>query len=183
MKTFQVPKALHEALGETQTWFEAGVILVFTVLVTASIYIYQFDAKFSVPVWSQVIGFIIIADIVAGCVANFSKGTNSFYAARPKSRWNFIAIHFHLPLAAWLLGGDLSDSFVVWAFTIASAVVVNLLRGHSKQLFIAATLLCLGMTMTIQMNMPLWMTSTCLFFITKVMFSFAVEHYQKNVDD
>lgn len=176
MKTFNVHKQLHDVFGETQTWVEVLSTIVFAIFGTWFIFTL---ADISPSNWRAGVAMLIIADILAGCIANFSRGTNNYYSAKPKYRWLFIAVHVHIMAVAWLLSADFIQASIVWGYTIASAVLVNCLNGNSKQLFVAANLLSYGVLLLVYLSMPVWLFLTSLFFMVKVIFSFSVEHYAK----
>ncbi|AWY01592.1 hypothetical protein A8139_17690 [Marinomonas primoryensis] len=52
--------------------------------------------------------------VLAGCIANFSFGTNEFYSKRPKNRLIFISIHIHILVIAWLLSEPMGAALIVW---------------------------------------------------------------------
>ena len=179
MNDIRVPKVLKEVFGERQTKFEFALTLSFAVIGCIFIYSYLFPKNLNLSPILLILGFLLIGDILAGCAANFTRGTNNYYANRSKSRWVFICIHIHIIIVAWLLGGPLMESMKVWAFTIAATIVVNVLKGNKLQLFIAAILLSLGIFYVFALTMPAWFALTSLFFMIKVLFSFAVDHYPK----
>jgi len=173
----QVPKVFHEVFGESQTRLEVSLRLVFAVLGCCFLYAFHLPRNADVSGLFLILGFILIGDILAGCIANFTRGTNNYYANRLNSRWVFIAIHFHIIAIAWLLDGSLMKSAIVWGFTITSAIIVNLLNNNQHQLFIAANLVCLGILLISILDMPMLFMIVSLFFIIKVVLSFAVNHY------
>ncbi|GAA0356977.1 hypothetical protein GCM10009092_21510 [Bowmanella denitrificans] len=181
MRQLSMPKSLHEVFGQQQTLAEITIVLLFSLLGTCCIY-YQY-ALSATPVspWKLLLGLLIIADILAGFVANFSRGTNNYYAVRPTSRLVFIAIHLHLPLVAWLLQADIGAATLIWLVTILFALSVNALHRSSLQLFVAGALAGIGVLLVLLLNLPLWFTLVALFFMLKVMFSFAVDHYPHSV--
>ncbi|HAS8358733.1 hypothetical protein IOC44_22200 [Vibrio vulnificus] len=179
MAEIQVPKSLHDVFGERQTVFEIASVLAFAIAGTLLIYWQLYLPTFSELNWKTIVGFVVIADVLAGCVANFTKGTNQYYAARPSSRFTFIAIHFHIVAIAWLLESSLLNAWIVWGSTITAALIVNALKGHRLQLVVAANLLCYGLLLLIMLPMEPWFLACSLFFMLKVVFSFAVDHYTK----
>ncbi|MBF4260143.1 hypothetical protein EAY18_28200, partial [Vibrio anguillarum] len=78
---------------------------------------------------------------------------------------------------AWLLSAPLEYAFLIWAYTIISALVVNALKDNRIQLFISANLMCSGLLLLMFLPLPTWFLITSTFFLIKVMFSFAVDHY------
>lgn len=180
MKSFKVPASLNEVFGEQQTFIEVAVTLVTSLAACLIIYVSLYPSISDVSSWALIAGFILVWDVLAGCIANFTYGTNQYYAVREKSRWVFIAIHFHIIVIAWLLDGPLYLSVWIWAFTIASAIAVNLLKGHRLQLFVAANLVCIGLFLIFVLAMPVWFSLVSVFFLFKVVLSFAVDHYNNN---
>lgn len=179
MHDIRVPASLHEVLGERQSWPEVIAILTFAIVGTALIYgLYYTPAEMPAS-WRVITGFILIADVMAGCMANFSHGTNHFYGQRKQARLLFILIHVHILLIAWLLAAPLQPALIIWAYTIVAALLVNALHGHRLQLFAAANLLGYGILLLVGLQAPLWLLVSGLFFMLKVMFSFAVDHYAR----
>jgi len=179
MKYFKTPEFLFEVFGEKQSLLEISCTVLFALL--GSWIIYNV-AGIEFGHWKTVLAYILIADVLAGCIANFSLGTNEFYAKRPKSRLVFITIHIHILLIAWLLSEPMNTAFVVWAFTIASAFIVNALNGKSIQGFVAANLMCYGIFILIYLPLPTWFLMVSMFFMIKVLFSFSVNHFDKQIE-
>ncbi|MFT5594859.1 MAG: hypothetical protein ACI8SR_003259 [Oceanicoccus sp.] len=179
MKYFNVPVSLKEVFGEQQTFIEVFVTLVISLVTSLVIYLYLYPSN-NVSILALIVGFILVWDVLAGCIANFTYGTNQYYAVREKSRWVFIGIHFHIIAIAWLLDGPLGLSVGVWGFTIASAIAVNLLKDHKLQLFVAANFVFVGLVVIFTLAMPMWFSLVSVFFLFKVVLSFAVDHYKNN---
>lgn len=175
MKYFKTPKFLYEVLGKKQSVLEVLCTLLFALVGSAIIFL-EADASFSR--WQVIVAYLLIADVLAGCIANFTFGTNAFYANQPKNRLIFIAIHVHLIVIAWLLDEPIDIALLVWGYTIISAFIVNALKGKSIQSFIAANLLCYGLFLLIFLAIKPWFLMVSIFFMIKVMFSFAVDHYR-----
>lgn len=181
MTRLPMPKYLHEVLGESQSPVEIAVIVLFTLIATSTIFIFFAQTHSNVSHLSSIISFIIIADILAGFVANFTLGTNNYYATRPKQRLIFIAIHIHILVVAWLMKVNLLDAFWVWLFTISSAFLINHLYTHPLQRVIATCFVGMGLMLILSLHFPTWFTLTAVFFMMKVMFNFAIDHYQNTV--
>lgn len=178
MKYFKTPEFLFEVFGEKQSILEVSCTLVFALFGSWIIYSV---ADISLDNWKSIIAFLLIADVLAGCIANFSYGTNEFYAQRSKNRLIFIAIHVHILVIAWLLAEPMDSAVIIWGYTIVSAFIVNALKGKSIQSFIAANLMCYGIFLLIYLSLPLWFLMVSTFFMIKVLFSFAVNHFANQV--
>lgn len=175
MKYFEVPKCFHEVFGEQQTRLEVFLIIFFACIATLVTFLLS---GLSFNHWQTIVAFLIVFDIFAGCIANFSHGTNQFYAQRYKSRLIFIAIHFHNVVIALLLDMYVQESLLMWGYTIVSALIVNFLRGNRLQMFIAANLFCFGLLVLLSLSMSNWLLLINLLFMFKVIVSFAVDHYR-----
>lgn len=178
MRTIQIPTFLHDVFGETQTWIEVVTILVFGIGGSCMIFFQFPEITQNGLSWKVILGFLLIFDILAGCVANFSRGTSEFYASRNKNRIVFLAIHFHILGVAWLLGASIEHSLIIWGYTILSGGIVNYLKGNRFQLFTGGFLMSSGIIMIVSIPaIPLWFLIVSMLYMVKVMFSFAVDHY------
>ena len=128
------------------------------------------------PAWRVAVAAVLIGDIGAGCLSNFTASTNGFYAARPGLRWSFIAVHGHLVAVAWALSWPLAPAIGLWAWTIGSASVVNLLEGRPAQRFVAGALFATSLLSTLVFTMPAAMQVVAALFTLKVAYAFAVRH-------
>lgn len=169
---------LHDVFGEQQSPIELAAIILFGALVPVLIY-WQHNSYLSqLPVWKLILAMVFILDISAGCVANFTKSTNNFYAQRAKHRWIFISIHFHVLIVAYALNTDLSNVIYIWAYTMLAAAIVNLLKNTQFQIFFGGLSLTIGLTFSLYLpNTHPIMAIVQTLFMLKVIFSFAVDHY------
>ena len=178
--TIRIPPFLHDVLGESQTVGEVLAIVAFGVGLTTLLFIGFPEMTQGLPLWRSAIAYLLVVDIFAGCVANFTYSTSNHYAAHNKKRLIFIAVHIHILIVAWLLGVDFLPAFVIWGYTIAAALVVNALKENRRQLFVAGVLLATGISVTVLwIETPKYFLVISLLFMMKVMFSFAVDHYGK----
>lgn len=174
----RIPSYLHDVFGESQTIGELFAILFFGVEFATLLFFAFPEMTQSLPLWRSIIAYLLVLDISAGCVANFTRSTNDYYAARDKQRLMFIAIHVHLLIVAWLLGIGLWNAVIVWGYTIAGAFVVNAFKNSQFQKFVAGVLLVLGISITVLgTEAPKYFLVISLLFMVKVLFAFAVDHY------
>lgn len=179
MKRVFVPKALQEIFGEEQSLFSIVAILLFGSILSTAVVLRFPEMYDGIPLWRRVLSFVLIFDIFCGCIANFSESTNNYYAARHKMRVIFIAVHFHIVILALLLETNVMSSIWVWLYTIASALVVNMLKGR-RQRFVGGLLLAAGLGWIPMLpNMEFYTLIFCLLFILKVLYAFSVNHYAK----
>lgn len=173
----RTPPALHDVFGESASAREILAVLGFG-LAAAAWLMLGLDAEYpTLPWWRLTIAALLITDIAAGSVANFTRSTNDFYAARPGKRWVFLAVHGHVLALAAALGADLGVALAVWAYTVVAASLVNLLAGKASQRFVAGLLLAIAL-----LWIPQWpgvaapLTVVYCLFALKVVYAFAVDH-------
>ena len=183
MKTLKVPKMLHDVLGEETTLLNILLIALLTVFIMAALLLRSSETFAEAGLIKGGIAFLLIADIIAGAIANFTKGTNDFYAQRPLNRWIFIAIHVQPLLLAWLLKSSLMEAFVIWITVIVSASITNLLSGRSFQRVVGAFFMGIGvfLVLALTQNDDIVLLTANLFFVIKVVFSFSVNHESTQV--
>ncbi|MBD1581336.1 hypothetical protein [Pseudoalteromonas sp. S16_S37] len=175
----EIPKSLHDVLGEQQSKSALLSIAIFTLLgsiVIFSLMHYQAPEQ-SYAWWQYALGELIIIDIVAGAAANFTQGTNHYYAKSAKSRWIFIAIHIHLLAVAVLFEQSLLQALYIWAYVIIGACFLNLLFRNPWQRIIALLVVLGGLIVIASFGLPWWYQLVAGLFLVKVCYSFAVDHY------
>ncbi|KAF7769752.1 hypothetical protein PCIT_a2648 [Pseudoalteromonas citrea] len=175
----KIPSQLREVLGTHQSGTalsSIGLMTIFGCYVLYVLFVQQHTLP-DIDWWQWAIGDLLIIDVVAGCVANFTKGTNDYYKARPQSRWVFIAIHFHIVVIAWSYNIALNESLIIWGYTIVSAAVLNTFYGHKSQAMIAMGCIFLGVMVIASLPSPVWFQCIAGLFLIKVCFAFSVDHY------
>ncbi|WP_077960638.1 hypothetical protein [Ensifer adhaerens] len=179
MRSLRIHPHLHDVFGEEQPLVYLAAILLFGVGVAAVFAMSAGPLLAELAWWRAALALVLVLDIAAGCVANFTPSTNDFYAARPRNRRVFIAIHFHIVLVALLVGTGIAAAVAVWAYTIVAAAVVNGLAGRSAQTFAGGLLLAIGLTgLPLLPGLTPAMVAVSGLFMLKVLFSFAVDHYR-----
>ncbi|GIN96969.1 hypothetical protein J6TS1_28390 [Siminovitchia terrae] len=178
MRQLRIPSFLHDVFGEKQSVGSILTILLFGGILTGALY-YRFpELANDLPVWRSTLALLLIFDVFAGVIANFTVSTSNFYAARKRNRIVFIAIHVHIVLIALLLNTNIGYSVGIWAYTIIGAYIVNALIGKHVQLFVAGLLLSVGLGVVPMLpGITPYMLIIGLLFLVKVLFSFAVDHY------
>lgn len=178
MRQLQIPSFLQDVFGEKQSVGSIFTILLFGGILTAALY-YRFpEMANDLPAWRSALALVLIFDVFAGVIANFTASTSNFYAARKKNRIVFIAIHVHIVLIALLLNTNIGYSLGIWAYTIVGAFVINALIGEHVQVFVAGLFLSVGLGVVPMLpEITPYMLIIGLLFLMKVLFSFAVDHY------
>lgn len=178
--TLRIPPFLHDVFGESQTPAEILTIALFGLGLATTLFLAFPEMTQGVSLWRGVVAYLLVLDIGAGCVANFTRSTSNYYAARPQKRLLFIAIHFHPLVVAGLLAIELWPAIMVWAYTIVGALAVNALQGSRFQLFTAGALLTAGISIAVLgATVPHYFLVIILLFMVKLLFSFAVDHYHQ----
>jgi len=174
----KMPKFFHDILGEESHVISLILIAGVTAVIMGWLAFTEGDVFIQNGRIKGAIGFLLLMDIIAGTVANFTKGTNDYYAARPTNRWVFIAVHIQPILIAWLLGFPLQSAALIWGFTILSVSLVNVLKGTLHQRVVAGTLMSLGIFLSLILHKDgsMVMLLMSIFFVIKVIYSFGVDH-------
>lgn len=179
----KIPSQLREVLGTHQSGIALSSIGLMTLFGCYVVYV-LFVRQHSLPDvawWQLAIGDLLIIDVIAGCVANFTKGTNDYYKARSQSRWVFIAIHVHIIVIAWAYNIALNESAIIWGYTVVTAAILNTLYGHKSQALIAIVFVLLGAGVIASLSSPLWFQCIAGLFLVKVCYAFSVDHYANDV--
>lgn len=173
--TWRAPAVLHDVVGEAPEPRELAIVGLVGVGVASSLLAGEPLRELGLARW--LLAWLLVADIAAGCVANFTRSTNDYYAARPGHRRVFLAIHVHLLALGWLLG-ELGASVVgLWAYVIVGAAIVNALAGRPRQVFVAGVVLALGLVAVLLAPLSVTMRGAAALFLVKVAYAFAVDHH------
>lgn len=172
----KIPNMFHEVFGERQNLVQLISVLLFGIIPTTLLFIYYPSIYYENPLWRNVLAFLLIFDIFAGCIANFTNSTSEYYANNKKRQIIFILIHFHLILVGILLGVSIWSVILVWLYTIICAFIIISLR-KADQIFVAGLLLCIGIAGIPILGMENFMTIVSMLFMIKVLYSFSVNHY------
>ncbi|MCM3620365.1 hypothetical protein M3936_22675 [Sutcliffiella horikoshii] len=176
----KIPAYLHEVFGERQNILQLAAIFFFGVIFTSILYIYYSNNSYEVASWRKILAFLIIFDILCGCIANFTKSTSNYYAKDKKKQIIFILIHVHLLFVGFLLGTSSLAVTLVWIYTVICSFIVISIKG-ANQIFVAGLLLCIGIGVTPMLGMESYMLIISMLFMIKVVFSFSVDHYQNRI--
>ena len=144
MRTIRIPGFLHEIHGEEAPLFDV-VAAWATALIAAGIVLLRPATRPAAIAWWEIaIATIIAADLAGGVVANFSPGTDRYYAARPRLRIVFLLLHVIQPtLMYFVVGGPPETWIVIPAYTIVAALIVNALPDD-RQIAVAGFFTALG---------------------------------------
>jgi len=115
-------------------------------------------------------------DLAGGVVANFTKGTNTYYAERPKTRYVFIGFHVVQPLLfAWIFPSDVIGIALISVYTLIAVALINNMGDYLRQRVLGAFLLVLGLTTSFVVGILQPVVHIMLMlFMVKLIMAFAV---------
>jgi hypothetical protein len=181
VRDIRMPTPLHEVFGEVQSPVELALIAFGGLGLTVAVCVAGADSLADVAWWRAALAVLLVADICCGVTANFTRGTDRYYAERPRNRWVFIAVHWHLVVIALAIGDGLWFALAATAYTLIAASAVNLLHGSRLQPPIGATLLATGLGGVVIAGAadaaPLLLLAAAALFVLKVVYGFAVTHF------
>lgn len=172
----RIPNFLHEAFGKEQNIIQLIEILFFGIACTSLLFIHYPSIYNGLPLWRIMLAFVLVFDIFSGCISNFTKSTNDYYANNKKRQIIFISIHFHLLLVAILLNISIKSVILVWIYTIICSFILIFLKKEN-QVFVGGFLLCIGIAGIPMLEMGSFMTIINTLFLIKVLYGFSVNHY------
>lgn len=179
MRTVAIPPALRDILGRRQRPWELGALFGITLCCTTLLALADPSLWQPLAWWQRTLAVLLVLDIVAGCLANFTSGTNDHYAASARRRVVFLVIHLHLLLLHWALHQPLVPAIGVWLYAVAGAAVVSNIKDRELQLFTGAGLLVAALAWTPLLKLPAALLAVHLLFVMKLVLSFAVDHNRK----
>jgi hypothetical protein len=144
-KKVRINNCFKEWLGEDPT--QGDMLLVFgtSILATALLITAYFDELRSLSLWKSVVFAVVSFDIIGGAVANFTISTDKYYARSNKKRWMFFAEHlFHFMLFYIAIGGTSWFWILIFAYTMVSAAIVNIISEKRVQEIIAPAFVTVG---------------------------------------
>jgi prepilin signal peptidase PulO-like enzyme (type II secretory pathway) len=96
---------------------------------------------------------ILALDIGGGVVANFTTGTNNYYAESLKKRYLFVVFHLLQPsILIWIFPSELLAILGVSLFTLTSSIIVLNIKKQYNQRIIAVTLLLFSLFLSTLLN-------------------------------
>jgi hypothetical protein len=146
-----------------------------------TVYLLYIQNTIDIPTWKLILLLVISADIGAGVIANFTKGTNSHYSqkSKRKSRLVFILSHFiHPAIYFYTLNLFSTKTIVFVVLIIISTLIINAIKNKEKQKIIASFCLLsgIGILLILEMSNPLLLWFFPLFMI-KLFIAFGIRRY------
>lgn len=174
---------VNEFLGDNPNKKDIIKISITTLIVTTIIGYFNYSEISGLPIWKAILFFIILADIFAGAVGNFTKSTQLKYSNNTKKRVSFLFAHIvHIGVLV-LAVGHVYYGFGVLAFTIASGLIVNFTGTVKNQEINAAVAFCVGIILFYVVfpapQILVWLPAILL---VKLVFGFSIRREDKYAD-
>lgn len=149
-RKMKVHKSLYELFGRETTSLDLLLILFGSITLTIAAQILCLGIE--LPLTKKVLLAFLTLDIGGGIIANFTDGTNNYYAESVKRRYLFIAIHILQPLIlSWIFPNDFYSIFSLAIYALASSFIISIKKtGNQKTL--AATMLLIGVVLMFLFN-------------------------------
>ena len=150
-KKIQVHKFLSEVFGRETTMFDLLAIIVCSISFAILTLFVKWNADITIT--KKIILTILALDIGGGVVANFTTGTNFYYAESLRKRYIFVLFHLLQPsILIWIFPSELIAILGVSLFTLTSSIIVLRIKKHYNQRIIAVTLLLLSIFLSTLLN-------------------------------
>ncbi len=150
----RIPGFLRPIHGKTATVFDVLLVYIVGAVFGVLALVFAYTRVESLPLWKAAILFVLAADVSGGTMACFSTGMSAYYENRPGLRWVFIFIHFIEPGLLYLLfDGRPAYWLFLYAYTAASACLVNIIPGRSRQEGSAAALVVIGIVILLPIGL------------------------------
>jgi membrane glycosyltransferase len=179
----KVHRLLRELFGLETTRFDLLAIIISAVSFAALTLILNSN---SAALATKAIVLVILAlDIGGGVVANFTTGTNNYYAESLQKRYLFVVFHLLQPsVLIWIFPNELLAILGVSIFTLTSSLIVLNIKKNYNQRIIAVTLLLLSLILSTILNYtdPLAQVIMQLFSV-KLILAFSVNWTANDKDE
>ena len=150
-KKIQVHKFLFELFGRETTTFDLLAIVIGSLSFAGLMPILKWNTDISN--FKLIILTILALDIAGGVVANFTTGTNNYYAESLRKRYFFVLFHLLQPsILIWIFPSELLVILGVSLFTLTSSIIVLNVKKQYNQKIVAITLLLLCLILSTLLN-------------------------------
>jgi hypothetical protein len=170
----KVHRFFRELFGRETKILDLLAVVISACFLAVLTLLFKWNADFSVI--KKAVLTIIALDIGGGVVANFTLGTNNYYAESLGKRYLFVLFHLSQPsLLIWIFPSELLAISGVTLFTLASSAFVLRSKSPNNQRIIAVTLLLLSLILTSLLNYTDPLAQLIMqFFSLKLILAFSV---------
>jgi membrane glycosyltransferase len=182
-KKIQVHKFLGEVFGHETTTFDFLAIVISSISFAGLTLLLKWDADLSIL--KKIILTVLALDIGGGVVANFTTGTNNYYAESLRKRYLFVLFHLLQPsILIWIFPSELIAILGVSLFTLTSSIIVLNVKKQYNQRIVAVTLLLLSLILSTLLNYTDPLTQIIMhFFSLKLILAFSVNWTTNDKDE
>ena len=179
----QVHKLLGELFGRETTTFDLLAIIICSVSFAGLTLLIKWNAD--ITVIKKIILTILALDIAGGVVANFTTGTNNYYAESLRKRYLFVLFHLLQPsILIWIFPSELLAILGVSLFTLTSSIIVLNVKKQYNQRIVAVTLLLLSLILSTLLNYTDTLTQMIMqLFSIKLILAFSVNWTTNDKDE
>ncbi len=147
----KVHRFFHELFGKETTTLDLLAIIISSVSFAGLTLIFKWDADLSVI--KKTLLIILALDIGGGVIANFTNGTNNYYAESISKRYLFVLFHLAQPsLLIWIFPSELLAILGITLFTLTSSIIVLNTKKQYNQRIVAITLLLFSLFLSTILN-------------------------------
>lgn len=173
-KKIKVQGFLSELFGREITGLDLFLILYGSITLTIAAQMVCVEIELSLS--KKILLAFLTLDIGGGVVANFTEGTNNYYAESLKRRYLFIAIHILQPLAlSWIFADNRFVILTLAVYTLVCSFIVTGIKRKSIQKTVAATMLLIVTILTFLLDpLPQALLLILLVYSIKLILSFSV---------
>lgn len=181
-KEIAINNIFKEWLGEKPSLGDIYVIFGTALLTTGLLIAGYYNELSQLSLWRSILFVLVAFDILGGAVASFSVSTDRYYTQNAKKRWMFFAEHIvHFSLFYVAIGGNTWFWISIFAYTMITAVIVNLIRENKIQELFASAFVTVGCMLFYGFDflVPLMSWFPAIFMI-KIINGFAVRRTQES---
>jgi len=181
-KKIQVHKFLSEVFGRETTMYDLLAIIICSISFAILTLFVKWNADITIA--KKIILTILAIDIGGGVVANFTTGTNFYYAESLRKRYLFVLFHLLQPsILIWIFPSELIAILGVSLFTLTSSIIVLNIKKQYNQRIVAITLLLLSLILSTLLAYTDPLTQIIMhFFSLKLILAFSVNWASNDQD-
>ena len=182
-KKIQVHKFLSEVFGHETTMFDLLAIIICSISFAILTLFVKWNADITIA--KKIILTILALDIGGGVVANFTTGTNFYYAESLRKRYLFVLFHLLQPsILIWIFPSELIAILGVSLFTLTSSIIVLNIKKQYNQRIVAIILLLLSLILSTLLPYTDPLTQIIMhFFSLKLILAFSVNWTANDNDE
>jgi len=179
---FKVHRLFHELFGRETTTFDLLAIVISSFSFAGLTLILKWNANISII---KIIMLTVLSlDIAGGVVANFTTGTNNYYAESLRKRYLFVLFHLLQPsILIWIFPSELIAILGVSLFTLTSSIIVLNIKKQYNQRIVAISLLLLSLIISTLLPYTDPLTQIIMYFFSlKLILAFSVNWASSDQD-